>query len=123
MYTEALLALAARSRTGFNAMMAQTSLDCDFSATGKLVLYADAAAFAGAQRQMLLQRALGSVQHAVTAAQCLAIEHLQREITHLAPAHREALLGCELHRPLLRHLPDNGCRQQLLLDSIEFKRI
>ena len=72
--TEALLALAAHSRTGFDAMMAQTGLDCDFSATGKLVLYADAAAFAGAQRQMLLQRALGSVQHAVTAAQCLAIE-------------------------------------------------
>lgn len=72
--TETLLVLAAQSRAGFDAMMAKTGMDCDFSATGKLVLYADAASFASAQRQMLLQRALGSVQEAVDAAQCVALE-------------------------------------------------
>lgn len=72
--TEALLALAAQSRTGFDSMMVQTGMECDFSATGKLVLYADAASFDAAVRQMLLQRALGSVQEAVDAAQCVAIE-------------------------------------------------
>lgn len=72
--TEALLALAAQSRAGFDAMMAQTGLACDFSTTGKLVLYADGASFAGAQRQMLLQKALGSAQEAVDAARCVAIE-------------------------------------------------
>ncbi len=72
--TATLLALAAQSRAGFDAMMAQTGLACDFSATGKLVLYAEPASFASAQRQMLLQRALGSVQEAVDAARCVAIE-------------------------------------------------
>ena len=72
--TKTLLALAAQSRAGFDAMMGETGLACDFSATGKLVLYADAASFIGAQRQMLLQRALGSVQEAVDAARCVAIE-------------------------------------------------
>lgn len=72
--TQTLLALAARSRAGFDAMVAQTGLACDFAATGKLVLYSDAASFAGAQHQMLLQRALGSVQEAVDAAGCVAIE-------------------------------------------------
>ena len=85
--TEALLALAASSRAGFNAMMAQTGLACDFSATGKLVLYADAASFASAQRQMLLQRALGSVQEAVTAKQCVTIEPaLQSQAPRIAGA-------------------------------------
>ena len=72
--TETLLALAAQSRDSFDAMVARTGLACDFSATGKLVLYADPASFASAQRQMLLQKALGSVQEAVNAARCVAIE-------------------------------------------------
>jgi len=55
-------------------MMAEEKLDNDFSATGKLVLYSDAAAFAGAQRQMLLQRKLGSSQEAVDADRCVEIE-------------------------------------------------
>ena len=85
--TETLLALAAHSRAGFDAMMEQTGMACDFSATGKLVLYSDAASFAGAQHQMLLQRALGSVQEAVDAARCVAIEPaLQTQAPHIAGA-------------------------------------
>ncbi|MCW8179403.1 FAD-dependent oxidoreductase, partial [Verminephrobacter eiseniae] len=41
--TAKLLALAASSRTEFEAMQADIAPDCDFSATGKLVLYASAA--------------------------------------------------------------------------------
>ncbi len=85
--TEALLMLAAQSRAGFDAMLAQTGIACDFSQTGKLVLYADAASFASAQRQMLLQRALGSEQEAVDAARCVAIEPaLARQARQIAGA-------------------------------------
>ncbi|WP_326535015.1 D-amino acid dehydrogenase [Pseudorhodoferax sp.] len=73
--TAALLALAARSREAFDAMLLRERLDCDFSATGKLVLYPDEAGFAGARRQLALQQALGSAaQAAVSAAECVAIE-------------------------------------------------
>ncbi|WP_332777013.1 D-amino acid dehydrogenase [Polaromonas sp.] len=72
--TAQLLALAALSRQSFDTMMGEEKLDCDFSATGKLVLYADEASFAGARRQMLLQRELGSTQEAVGADRCVEIE-------------------------------------------------
>jgi D-amino-acid dehydrogenase len=72
--TGQLLSLAALSRQSFDAMMAEEKLDNDFSATGKLVLYSDEAAFTAAQRQMLLQRELGSTQEAVNADRCVEIE-------------------------------------------------
>jgi D-amino-acid dehydrogenase len=72
--TVSLLALAAESRQGFDHMMAEERIACDFSATGKLVLYPDEAAFAGARRQMELQRPLGSVQHALSPTEAVAVE-------------------------------------------------
>ncbi len=72
--TAQLLALAALSRQSFEAMMRQEKLDCDFSASGKLVLYSDEASLAAARRQMLLQRELGSTQEAVNADRCVEIE-------------------------------------------------
>jgi D-amino-acid dehydrogenase len=72
--TARLLALAALSRTGFEAMQADVSPDCDFSATGKLVLYASEASLAGAQAQLALQRTMGSEQRIVTPDECIAIE-------------------------------------------------
>ncbi len=72
--TAALLALAAQSRAGFEQLLSEERLDCDFSATGKLVLYPDDAAFAAARRQMSLQRALGSVQQALSPAECVGVE-------------------------------------------------
>jgi D-amino-acid dehydrogenase len=72
--TVALLQLAAESRLGFDAMLLRESLAVDFSSTGKLVLFSTAASFAAAQKQMLLQRELGSVQEAVSARACIEIE-------------------------------------------------
>jgi D-amino-acid dehydrogenase len=72
--TASLLALAAESRAGFDQLMAQEALDCDFSATGKLVIYPDAASFAAACRQMELQRGLGTVQHALAPSEAVGIE-------------------------------------------------
>ncbi|MCJ0762392.1 D-amino acid dehydrogenase [Variovorax terrae] len=72
--TALLLQLAAESREGFEQMLRAERLDCDFSTTGKLVLYRDAAALAAARRQVALQQALGSRQEVVTAERCLEIE-------------------------------------------------
>ncbi len=73
--TASLLTLAAESRAGFERLMAEERIECDFSATGKLVLCADEASFAAARRQMALQRELGSPpQQALSPAECVAIE-------------------------------------------------
>lgn len=80
--TAALLTLAAQSRAGFEQLLSEERLDCDFSATGKLVLYPDAPSFAAARRQMDLQRALGSVQQALTPAECVGVEPA---LAHYAP--------------------------------------
>jgi D-amino-acid dehydrogenase len=72
--TARLLALAAESREGFEAMRADIAPDCDFSATGKLVLYQSAEALEGARRQLQLQRAMGSQQRLVMQDECIAIE-------------------------------------------------
>ena len=72
--TAQLLILAAESRAAFDAMRAKLRPDCDFSATGKLVLYDNAESLAGARRQLELQRQLGSQQQLLTAQECVAIE-------------------------------------------------
>jgi len=72
--TAQLLALAAESRMAFEAMLAELEPDCDFSATGKLVLYGSAGALEGARRQLELQRTMGSEQRLVTPDECIAIE-------------------------------------------------
>jgi D-amino-acid dehydrogenase len=77
--TAKLLALAASSRAGFEAMQADIAPDCDFSATGKLVLYGSTAALDGARAQLALQRELGSTQRLVTPDECIAIEPALRD--------------------------------------------
>ncbi len=73
--TAKLLALAAESRTAFEAMLARTGIDADFSATGKLVLYPDSASFGAARRQLDIQARLGGQpQMALTPTQCIAVE-------------------------------------------------
>lgn len=72
--TVRLLALAAESRAAFEEMRADIAPDCDFSATGKLVLYATEASLEGARRQLELQRDLGSEQRLVTPDECVALE-------------------------------------------------
>ncbi|MCW5655605.1 D-amino acid dehydrogenase [Hydrogenophaga sp.] len=80
--TAQLLALAAESRAAFDLLRTQESLACDFSATGKLVLYPDEASFAGARRQMALQQSMGTSQQAVSAREAVAIEPA---LAHYAP--------------------------------------
>lgn len=72
--TAKLLHLAALSRTGLDRMRAADQPDCDFSSTGKLVLYPNAKSFAAAQKQMELQRALGSQQSALNAEETCELE-------------------------------------------------
>ncbi len=72
--TAELLSLAALSRTGLDRMLAAHQPDCDYSSTGKLVLYPDAKSFDAAQKQVELQRALGSQQSAISALQSCELE-------------------------------------------------
>ena len=72
--TTQLLALAALSRVTFDEIRADVRPDCDFSATGKLVIYGSGKSLDGAQRQLDLQREMGSVQRLVTADECIALE-------------------------------------------------
>jgi D-amino-acid dehydrogenase len=72
--TARLLALAASSRAGFDRMREAEKPDCDYSSTGKLVLYPNAASFAAAQRQLALQSKLGSQQAAITPQACCDLE-------------------------------------------------
>lgn len=72
--TAQLLSLAALSRTAFEAMLTETRMECDFSETGKLVLYSSAKSLVGAQQQVELQQKLGCVQQTVSPQQCADIE-------------------------------------------------
>ncbi|GKS93996.1 D-amino acid dehydrogenase [Acidovorax sp. SUPP2825] len=85
--TAQLLALAAHSRAGFEAMRAREALECDFSSTGKLVLYGTRDGLAAAERQMELQRAWGSEQASVSAQRCVELEPaLAHHAPHIAGA-------------------------------------
>jgi D-amino-acid dehydrogenase len=73
--TAELLRLAEESREALQRLLADTQADCDFQASGKLVMYGSEASFAAARRQMDLQRHLGGAeQHALTLAECLQVE-------------------------------------------------
>ena len=97
--TVALLQLAAESRQGFDAMLAKEHLAVDFSSTGKLVLFSTASSFAAAQKQMLLQREMGSEQEAVSAQRCIDIEpalaSYQRSITGAIYTPSECAADCQ----------------------------
>ena len=99
--TTELLQLALESRQAFDDMMAVERLDCDFSNTGKLVLFSSTDAFDSARRQMLLQRAMGSAQEAVDADRCVTLEPCPATP---APAHCRR----HLHTGRMRcRLPEN----------------
>ncbi len=72
--TARLLALASLSRVHFEHMLAVEKFNCDYSATGKLVLYPDTASFTAAQKQMALQSTLGSQQYALSATETVQLE-------------------------------------------------
>jgi D-amino-acid dehydrogenase len=113
--TASLLALAGLSRAGLDRMLANEKPQCDYSRTGKLVLYPTAAAFAAAQRQMALQSALGSQQKAVTAQQCCDLEpslaSYQRHIAGAIYTPSECAVDClQLCLALERALRARGVR-------------
>lgn len=72
--TAALLRLAYLSRDGLHELVARETIDFAFTRSGKLVVHSDGASFEGAKRQMGAQSALGSMQHALDAAECVALE-------------------------------------------------
>ncbi|WP_396430987.1 D-amino acid dehydrogenase [Limnohabitans sp.] len=85
--TSQLLALAAQSRQVFDAMRERENITCDFSQSGKLVLFRSNASFAAARQQMALQKQLGgAAQQAVSAPEACAIEPA---LVH----HQEAFAG------------------------------
>lgn len=85
--TAQLLQLALRSRQGFEAMLQDLALDCDFARSGKLVVYSSAAGLEAARRQVELQQRLGSVQEVVSAQRCVELEPaLQYYQAHMAGA-------------------------------------
>ena len=72
--TRELLQLGKQSRAQLHALMAEHPMQFNFAPSGKLVVYQDAAAFEAAQAQMAFQAELGSVQTALSAAECVARE-------------------------------------------------
>lgn len=113
--TMQLLELAAQSRRAFDRLRAEEALDCDFSATGKLVLHSDRRGFDNARRQLALQRSMGTEQAAVSAAECVAIEpalrHYQPRIAGGIHTPGECAADCyKVCQELLRMLASRGAR-------------
>lgn len=72
--TAELIALAGLSRVSLDAMRDREKIDCDFSNTGKLVLYSSQKSFSAAQKQMALQASLGCEQQALDPLNCIQLE-------------------------------------------------
>ena len=113
--TVQLLALAAESRRAFERLLAEQSIDCDFSASGKLVLYSDERSFAHARRQLALQQSLGVKQRAASGAECVEIEPTlagyRRNIAGAIYTPGECAADCyKVCQELLRLLRAGGAR-------------
>ncbi|MDF3838358.1 D-amino acid dehydrogenase [Cupriavidus basilensis] len=72
--TAELLGLGYHSRALVHDLVTREKLDFDYQRNGKLVVYRDPAAFAGARRQLDYQAGLGSSQQALDGAACVALE-------------------------------------------------
>jgi len=113
--SESLLSLAAESRQVLEQVLEETHLDCRFSSTGKLVLYADNNSFESAIQHMLWQRELGSQQEALSPKQVVSVEPA---LVHYAPHYvgaihtpSECAIDClQLTQKLAQHLRDQGVR-------------
>lgn len=113
--TAQLLELAAHSRTGFERLLREHRIACDFSATGKLVVHTEERAFATARRQLALQQSLGTEQRAVGADECVAIEpalrHYRGRIVGAIHTPGECAADCfKVCQELLRILATGGAR-------------
>ncbi len=72
--TARLLALSFYSRDSLAEMLAATPLEFDHRRNGKLVIQSTRSGMDEAEAQLRLQAAFGCEQHALTAAECLALE-------------------------------------------------
>lgn len=72
--TAQLLQLGALSRKLTHEMFAQDHLPCDFSHSGKLLVYQDSEAYQKAKSLMAYQASLGCEQQALSAQQCIELE-------------------------------------------------
>ncbi len=116
--TVQLLALAAQSRAAFERLLAEQRLDCDFSASGKLVIHSNAGSFAAARRQLALQRSLGVEQQEVDPDECAQIEpalhHYRSRIAGGIYTPGECAADCyKVCQHLLRILAQGGTRLHL----------
>jgi D-amino-acid dehydrogenase len=80
--TERLLRLSFYSRRLMHEMVRNEALDFDYVRNGKLVFYADEAAYRGAVSMMAYQRTLGCEQEALDRAACVAMEPALAHIAH-----------------------------------------
>jgi len=79
--TAELLQLGLYSRTLMHQLVARERLDFDFTSSGKLLVYQDAAAYAHALAQMRYQATLGCEQRALDVDECLALEPALADIS------------------------------------------
>lgn len=80
--TARLIALAAHSRDRLHRLMRETAIDFHHARNGKLVIQSTAESQAEAEAQMRLQAAMGCEQHALTAAECVALEPGLESVAH-----------------------------------------
>jgi len=80
--TRRLLLLGYLSRDLLRDLAGREGFDFAFAPAGKLVLQPSAAAMEGARRQMALQESWGTVQRALSAGECLALEPALAGIAH-----------------------------------------
>lgn len=80
--TRRLLLLSMLSRDLMAEFARRAAFDFAFAPAGKLVLQPDAAAMAGARRQVELQAGLGTAQHVLSREECLALEPALATIAH-----------------------------------------
>lgn len=123
--TAHLLQLGAESRLAFERLMQAETLDCHHTRSGKLVIYGSEAGFAAARRQMELQRELGSVQSALTAAEAVAVEpalaHHQPHVVGAIHTPGDAAADCQaICHHLRRRLIDCGAQ---VLENLSVSRL
>ncbi|ULR89748.1 D-amino acid dehydrogenase [Comamonas sp. B21-038] len=79
--TQELLLLGLHSRLLMHEMQEREAFDFDFESKGKLLVYQNEQALAGARAQMGKQAGLGCEQRELSAAQCLTLEPALEDIS------------------------------------------
>ena len=120
--TAELLALGAYSRGKMHELLCAETLDFDFSQTGKLLVYQDAAAFESAKALVAYQAGLGSEQQVLSRDACLAqepaLQAIAARIRGGIMTHSEDAGDClQLCRELERILRQGAIPARFLYDT------